>query len=272
MDEYKLLYKFQNKDERDYMYKATPHYGDINLETSSITIPLKNNVINNNTSSKSPSTFIINQLAPILDQGNMGDCVANAFTLSINTQTKNFLNISRLYLYANARILDNTPLNQDDGTTPRTVCNAIKKYGAIPETIFPHNISNSLIFPSLSMYQGAKYFKTFIYSFITQDALSLKNCLNNYNVPIVFGFLVFDSFMTSSVSSTGIVPMPDSKINKCLGGHCMCIVGYDDNKQLFTCANSWGTKWGKNGLCYIPYNYLLDPKLAGDFCFTQFIY
>jgi C1A family cysteine protease len=269
MDEYKLLYKFQNKDERDYMYKAVTT--NTNTVTSSITIPQKNTVLSN-TNNIIPKTFIISPMSPILDQGLIGSCVANAFTFSINTQTKNYLNISRLYLYANARILDNTPLNQDDGTTPRTVCSSIKKYGAIPESLFPYNVSNCFIFPSLNLYQGAKYFKTFTYSFINQDELSLKNCLYTYKSPIVFGFLVFDSFMLSSVSSTGMVPMPNIKLENCLGGHCMCIVGYDDVKKLFTCANSWGTKWGKKGLCYIPYSYLLDAYLARDFCFTQFTY
>jgi C1A family cysteine protease len=271
MNEYKFLYKFQNKDDRDYFYKAVTANDKANTVTTTINVP-KKNTVTTRTVNANPTSFIISHLAPILDQGTIGGCVANAFTLSINTQTKNYLNISRLYLYANSRILDNTPLNQDDGTTPRSTCNAIKKYGAIPETKFPYNNVNSLVFPPLGLYQGAKYFKTFTYSFISQDALSLKSCLSNYKVPIVFGFLVFDSFLTTSVSSTGIVPMPNFKVDNCLGGHCMCIVGYDDVKQLFTCANSWGTKWGKNGLCYIPYKYLLDPNLAADFCFTQFVY
>lgn len=271
MSEFKLLYKFQNKDERDYMYKAVSSNATTNNINTTITIPKKNTVLTNAINNL-PSSFLINSLSPILDQGATGSCVANAFTFSINTQTKNYLNISRLYLYANSRILDNTPLNQDDGTTPRTVCNAIKKYGAIPETLFPFNYYNCFIFPSLSMYKGAKYFKTFTYSFINQDELSLKSCINTYKVPIVFGFIVYESFMSPSVSTTGIVPMPNIKLEKCLGGHCMCIIGYDDTKKLFTCANSWGTKWGNKGFCYIPYNYILDASLASDFCFTQFIY
>lgn len=47
---------------------------------------------------------------------------------------------------------------------------------------------------------------------------------------------------------------------------CMNIIGYDDSNQYFICANSWGTSWGANGYCYIPYEFLLNPNLGFDFC------
>lgn len=28
------------------------------------------------------------------------------------------------------------------------------------------------------------------------------------------------------------------------GGHCYLAIGYDDNRQVFTCQNSWGDQWG----------------------------
>jgi C1A family cysteine protease len=211
-------------------------------------------------------------LPPILDQGNIGSCVANAFAFCIAVQTKNALKISRLYHYANCRILDSTPLKQDNGTTIQTACAAIKNYGAASELSYPYNISVFSKFPPLTIYQGAKWFKTFSYVFVSQNLASIKNCLNTYKVPIIFGFFVYSSFMTNTVSKTGIVPIPNTTIERRLGGHCMIIVGYNDTTQMFTCANSWGTSWGNKGYCYIPYNYLLNSKLAMDFCFTQFVF
>jgi hypothetical protein len=32
-----------------------------------------------------------------------------------------------------------------------------------------------------------------------------------------------------------------------LGGHCISIVGYDDNQGCWICKNSWGTDWGEAG-------------------------
>jgi len=38
-----------------------------------------------------------------------------------------------------------------------------------------------------------------------------------------------------------------------VGGHCVCIVGYDDNLQCWICKNSWGTSWGESGFFRIGY-------------------
>jgi C1A family cysteine protease len=54
-------------------------------------------------------------------------------------------------------------------------------------------------------------------------------------------------------------------LERCLGGHCVLLVGYDDTTQQFTCMNSWGPHWGLDGFFKIPYNYILNPKLADEF-------
>lgn len=38
------------------------------------------------------------------------------------------------------------------------------------------------------------------------------------------------------------------------GGHCVCIVGYNDATQRFKVMNSWGSGWGIGGYFYISYN------------------
>jgi len=43
---------------------------------------------------------------------------------------------------------------------------------------------------------------------------------------------------------------------KSLGGHCYCLVGYDDAKNAFKFQNSWGTGWGSAGFGWIHYNYI----------------
>ena len=117
-----------------------------------------------------------------------------------------------------------------------------------------------------------KKFKTFTYTFVEQKLQSIKSCFSTYKVPIIFGIMVYSSFMSDSVASNGIVPMPDTSNETLEGGHCMTMIGYNDNTQQFICANSWGKSWGNKGYCYIPYNYLLNPNLASDFCFVKFIF
>ena len=50
-----------------------------------------------------------------------------------------------------------------------------------------------------------------------------------------------------------------------LGGHAIVIVGYDEEKRLFTFRNSWGEDWGDKGYGYLPYDYVCDKDLASDF-------
>ncbi|MDE5421167.1 C1 family peptidase [Ancylomarina sp. DW003] len=37
------------------------------------------------------------------------------------------------------------------------------------------------------------------------------------------------------------------------GGHCYCVVGYDDSKKAFKVYNSWGTSWGTDGYGWVSY-------------------
>jgi hypothetical protein len=39
-----------------------------------------------------------------------------------------------------------------------------------------------------------------------------------------------------------------------LGGHLVCIIGYDDSQSCWIVKNSWGPHWGENGFFRISYN------------------
>lgn len=256
----KLTYKFQEKDERDFQIKIENN----NLLLKSVKGETKTNlkVLLNN--------FIIPNLAPILDQGNLGSCVCNAAALNVSTQSKKNINLSRILLYVLCRINDNTSLDQDSGTTVRTCCNVLRNYGTCQEKLYPYNINLFRTLPPLNILKNLTPFKNFVYYAVNQDINSLKHCLVAFNKPIMFGILVYDSFMSEKVATTGIIPMPNTTTETLLGGHCISMVGYDDNKLCFICANSWGTSWGNKGLFYLPYTYTIDSNLAGDFFYFTF--
>jgi C1A family cysteine protease len=54
-----------------------------------------------------------------------------------------------------------------------------------------------------------------------------------------------------------------------LGGHALMAVGYDDQTHEFHVRNSWSARWGIDGYCWIPYDYLTNPHLASDFWAIQ---
>ena len=49
------------------------------------------------------------------------------------------------------------------------------------------------------------------------------------------------------------------------GGHCVEIIGYDDNQGCWICKNSWGTNWGEGGYFRIAYGQCNIETWAGPF-------
>jgi C1A family cysteine protease len=233
------------------------------------------------TTSASPTFSLASKITIILDQGNLGACVSNAFAQYIHTNTSNNVLISRLYHYYTGRLLSGLSNLQDTGLYIRDACSIISSVGACAETTWPYITRNFATMPPINAFQGSKYFKSYSYTLIAQNITSIQNYLTSTNTPILFGLNVYSSFMTNSVGNTGIVPIPNKTKETLQGGHCMLIIGFNNTTQKFLCVNSWGNSWGCNstggttgtrGFCLIPYAYILDPSLCSDFSALIFSY
>ncbi len=82
--------------------------------------------------------------------------------------------------------------------------------------------------------------------------------------PFVFGFSVFESFMTPEVAKSGIMPIPQKR-ERLIGGHAVMAIGYDNSKKAFLILNSWGPEWGLDGTFWMPYSYIIDDSFCDDF-------
>ena len=154
-----------------------------------------------------PTTFSLRPtMASILDQGNLGDCVSNAYALAISTITKGLkqVNMSRLYNYSLARCNTGGSVTDDSGIYVIDAANTIAKYGVCLESAWPYTPVDFAVLPPLSSFQSAKFLKGFTAISVTQDLAHIKNCLLTQKVPIIFGFMVYSSFMTNTVAANGI--------------------------------------------------------------------
>jgi C1A family cysteine protease len=124
-----------------------------------------------------------------------------------------------------------------------------------------YNIAKFTVKPNLSVYNDGLRRKIIQYAKVPQSISAFQACLTAGN-PIVGGFTVFQSFMNTG--SDGMVVMPEGD-ESVLGGHAICIVGFDAAKRVWIVRNSWGKNWGDNGYGYFPYEYLTSPGLAADF-------
>ena len=238
--DYKLNYVYHQKDERDFQHLSK-------LEHTAFP----------------PALTLKNSMPPILNQLTIGSCVANGLSLAISYINKDII-LSRLYLYFNSRAVAHLSLDDDTGVSIRDSCIAISKYGICSEATWMYDITKFANLPPLVAYNKQITLNNYIYLAVSQDLNSIKKCINE-KYPIVFGFNVYDNFFTPQVANTGIVSLPDLNKNVLQGSHCVVLVGYDDNTNLFECANSWGTGWGNSGYFYLPYNYVTNSNLANDF-------
>ena len=154
-------------------------------------------------------------------------------------------------------------VSQDAGAQIRDGIKSVAKVGAPPESDWPYNIAKFAVRPPPKAYRDSKQDLVSAYSRVVQDVTQMRGCLAE-GYPFVFGFTVYQSFESETVARTGLVPMPGTG-EAVLGGHCVVAVGYDNSKRRFIIRNSWGTGWGLHGYCLMPYEYLINPRLASDF-------
>lgn len=207
---------------------------------------------------------------PVYNQLALGSCTANAIAAAyqfdlIKQGAKDF-NPSRLFIYYNERMLEGT-VSEDSGATIRDSAKVINQFGVCHEALWPYNTDRFKQKPFKRCYNEGLTRKSTTYQYVPQDAISLRNVLAK-EFPVVIGISVYESFESEEVAKTGIVPMPGMN-ESLLGGHAVLLIGYDIIKRVWICRNSWGYDWGMNGYFTLPYEYLTNPNLAGDFWVVQ---
>ena len=240
----KLGWKRDLPDQRDHIYSAR-HYG-------SQLLPL--------------SIDLRPGCPPVYDQLALGSCTANALAgeLEFDAIKQKELPVtpSRLFIYYNERAREGT-VAYDAGASLRNGIKSINQQGACTEILWPYDSAQLAVQPPATCYEDAALHKALTYQRLAQSLAQMKTCMAE-GYPILFGFSVYTSFESNQVAQTGIVPMPAH--NEVLqGGHAVLCVGYREDEQMFIVRNSWGSSWGQQGYCYMPYAYLLSSSLASDF-------
>jgi len=239
LDTFSLIWKADKLDHRDYKYQITQ------------------------------KTIIdIVDLRPycttIENQGSLGSCtgqsIAGAIEL-LNKRNGKPTDVSRLFIYYYERVLLGT-VNYDSGAYIRDGIKATNKYGVSLESYWPYDIRKFRQEPITEAKNDALNRKVTRYERVNDFNGCVDALTNGY--PIVMGFYVYDSFMSKNVARTGIMPYPNTKREKLLGGHAVLLVGYNKTKKVFIVRNSWGTSWGDKGYFYMPFD-IVNPNMSSDY-------
>jgi len=200
-----------------------------------------------------PTSVSLNT-SPVGNQGGEGSCVAWGTTYAgrsamwVKDHTAGWsqsVNIfSPEFVYNQIKVSTSC----GSGSYVTTGLNLLKSKGVCTWSSMPYTDISCSTMPNASQTAEAANYKISAYGTVAIDVTAIKTQLSLGN-PVVVGGSVnraFEYLAPGAVLTTFKRPS--------LGGHCYCVVGYDDAKNAFKFQNSWGTSWASAGFGWINYN------------------
>jgi len=211
-----------------------------------------------------PEAISLLRFAPKrLNQGQQGSCVAwssayAAQTIAIAAATgkdPNEIAFSPSYLYNQIR------LQGCDGSYVENAMETMQKNGGMPLSEYPYSDQDCNNVPTDQQLLEGK--QNVIHGFTRLTDGDNVNAINiraikehlSKDAPVVIGMMVGSSFMEGMKGQDLWTPQGMDETQTGMGGHAMCVIGYDDSKYggAFQIMNSWGSDWGNNGIAWVRY-------------------
>ena len=215
-------------------------------------------------------------LPPIRDQGDQGSCgghsMRSAVQYKVAAEGKGTDELSPRFIYYNARLIEGAT-NQDSGIEIRDAAKSVGKLGVSTEALCPYDPRVYAQRPSPTAYKEALSDLVTNYQRVPQNQNAIKQAILGGS-PVVFGFTVYENFMTDAMAADGLMPQPEGSVD---GGHAVWICGFDDTIDIkgqkggVCIGNSWGNQWGavgpngSRGYFWINWSLLCNPHFADDF-------
>jgi C1A family cysteine protease len=191
-----------------------------------------------------------NYITPVTDQQSCGSCVAFGTVAAIEGRLRRQrnnpnlnINLSEAHLFfvhARAR-----GYNCDTGWWPAEAFEDVKNKGIVDEACYPYDLSNR-DGSGLCADAAQRLTKISGFSTLTGNAAQIKDFIATKG-PVSACFVVYDDFFSYKSGVYKHVTGGEA------GGHCLAIVGYNDNPGYWICKNSWGKNWGDQGFVKIAY-------------------
>ncbi|HDR6387797.1 TPA: peptidase C1 [Bacillus cereus] len=85
------------------------------------------------------------------------------------------------------------------------------------------------------------------YENLTNNPTKIKEWISSNKGPVCSTFVVYNDFFSYK---NGVYKHLSGSL---AGGHCVAIIGYDDDQGCWICKNSWDSLWGDQGFFRIAY-------------------
>lgn len=200
-----------------------------------------------------PRAVILSDLPPVFDQHSVGSCTAQALAgavaVLLGRQGYQVETLDRAALYRRERdAIGEAP--SDAGALIGDGVAALRR-GWEREAVEPPPVwgeawtrdapTRPLDAPRLTNAEALDF-----------DALSIAWELACGH-PVVVGLRVTDQWWLGSP------PDLDAPAGESIGGHAVCLVGYDLDARRWVCRNSWGPTFGRGGYCTLPWLWTVPP-------------
>jgi hypothetical protein len=220
---------------------------------------------------------LASEMPPVGDQGNQNSCVAWAVGYYDKTHIE----------YIERTLGWQVPWDLDDPEhqiSPSFIYNQINagrdggaymndaqillcQQGACMMSDFAYDENDYTTWPTESAYENAIPYRGYdgwAVNVIEEPGINQVKWVLAAHHTCVLGINVYANF--DNIEKYDTVYTVRDRTGKSRGGHAVCIVGYDDNKQTadgpgaFRLVNSWGTDWGNGGYFWMSYHAVKNIK------------
>lgn len=227
-------------------------------------VPLKKPVLQRSYENLPPSASLKAFCPDPQDQGAFANCVGWAVGYAART-------ILELVHNGNQRSLLNTEqafspdflylmnkLQQDEncqrGISIQQALKTMQEKGIPRKKDLPSSCNTALASNMLSKAQAHRieqYTRLFEKTTTPEFRLQVIKKALSQQRPVLIGIECYESFKQATTDWNGAK-------DRFVGGHALCVVGYDDQRAAFEVMNSWGKSWGEQGFTWIRYPDFLD--------------
>ncbi len=227
-------------------------------------VPKAEDIKNGKTHKPAPRGAVVKRIDlrrhfPPVGEQSMNDCsawTAAAIKSFLETIDQDWKADQPQTIFSPSFLYSQTNSGKDKGSNLIALGRLMEKSGAATLKTNPYIAKDFKTQPSPSAFKEAAHFKNRA-TYLLKNKEQIKMVLQQ-NMPVALGVRLTPGFFsgrfqvyTQEMHAWG---MKRRKPNQRHALHAMAIVGFDDDIGGFLLRNSWGSRWGKGGYCWVGYD------------------